>query len=1029
VHNLFYRNPRLTALVVGLILVAGVASLQGLPRQEDPALSRRFAMITTFYPGATAERVESLVTDPIEKRVLELHEVHEVQSLSRSGVSTMRLELGDRYYEDDVDQIWSKVRDKIADARAEMPPDTGPSEFRDLTTTAATLVVALVWKNEGPVQIDLLSRLAADLENRFRSFPGTKEVEVYGGADEEVRVTVDPAVLAAAGLSIADVASSIGAADTKVPAGSTRRDDNDLLIEVSGELDSLTRVREVPLRGTRDGRLMRVGDIAAVEKTVREPPASVALISGERGVAVGVTMEPLQRVDRWAAQGRAAVADFAEHVPGGIAVETIFDQSAYTESRLATLVGNLILSAAIVIAVLVVMMGVRPALVVATALPLTLGMALAALHAIGFPLHQTSITGLIIALGLLIDNAIVVVDEYSTLVAEGYGAGEAVSEVVRRLFVPLFASTLTTVLAFLPIILMPGPAGEFVGPISAGVGLSVTSSFFLSMTVVVALAGYFIRPRRDAVPRRWWRDGYASPRLTASFGRVLTLCMQRPILGVAASVVLPILGFAAGTTLMEQFFPANDRNQFQVQIRLPTQSSLAATRDATVAVRQAIERHDAVVDSHWFIGGDSPRVFYNMMTAEDGVASYAGGFVTTTSAKATEKLLPELQRELARDFPTAEVLALPFEQGPPVSAPIEVRLYGPDMETLRGLGDELRRIMAETDAVTFTRAQLSGGTPKLVVSADEIEADLAGINLRDIAARLQNSLDGVVAGTVIEGTEEIAVRVRVSDGERSELATIDTIRMGVFDRPDDPTSLGGVPLSAVATFDLSPESPTLARRNGVRVNTIQAFLMPYTLIAESLADFRRRLGDSTFRLPVGYQLEFGGETEQRSEAMGNLALFALPLFFVMAGTIVLSFNSFRMAAIIFAVAGLSVGLALLGVWMFGYPMGFVAIVGTMGLVGIAINDAIVVLSALRSSAGACAGDLGETRDVVIGAARHVVATTFTTVGGFLPLIYFGGRFWPPMATAIAGGVAGSSILALIFVPATFHWLARRRPNV
>ncbi len=1028
--NLFYRNPRLTILFVGLVIVAGIASLQSLPRQEDPALSRRFATVTTFYPGATAERVESLVTDPIERRVLELHEVDEVDSLSRSGVSVIRLELGDRYYEDDVDQIWSKVRDKIGDARADMPADTGPTEFRDRTTTAATLVVALTWKDEDSAQIDVLSRLASELENQLRTVAGTKEVEIFGAADEEVRVTVDPAVLAAAGLSVADVSTAIGAADAKVPAGSTRRDGNDLLIEVRGELDSLARVREVPVRSAAGGRLVRVGDIATVEKTVREPPRSMALISGSRGVAVAATMETRYRVDLWAAQARAAVAAFAEQAPSVIAVETIFDQSVYTEGRLRNLVANLLLAGAIVVAVLVVMMGFRAAVVVATALPLTLGMALAAFNLLGVPLHQTSITGLIIALGLLIDNAIVVVDEYSTLVGEGLVPVDAVAEVVRRLFVPLFASTITTVLAFLPIILMPGAAGEFVGPISAGVGLSVGSSFFLSMTVIVALAGYVIRPRRAVERRRWWRDGYSNPRLTTMFDRVLRVCLRRPTVGVAVSLVLPIAGFIAGRTLVEQFFPANDRNQFQVQIRLPVQASLAATHAAVTSVREIIERHDDVVDSHWFIGGDSPRVFYTMMTAEDGIASYAGGFVTTTSAKATEELLPELQLELMRALPAAEVLALPFEQGPPFDAPVEIRLYGPDTETLRELGDELRRVMVETDGVTYTRAQLSGGKPKLVVVADEAEADLVGVKLRDIGASLQNSLEGVVAGTVIEGTEELAVRVRVAAAERADLARIDSTRLGAVDRQGEGGSLvgaplGGVALGALATFDLAPENPSLARRNGVRVNKVQAFLMPYTLIAESLGDLRSRLDSWNFQLPQGYRLEFGGEAEQRSEAMSKLALFALPLFVVMAGTIILSFNSFRMAAIIFAVAFLSVGLALLGVWMFGYPMGFVAIVGTMGLVGVAINDAIVVLTALRSSAGARGGDIDETSEVVIGAARHILATTFTTIGGFLPLIYFGGRFWPPMATAIAGGVAGSSVLALIFVPAVFHWLARR----
>ncbi len=1022
--NLFYTNPRLTVLVVGLILVAGGASLQSLPRQEDPTLSRRFATITTFYPGATAERVESLVTDPIESEVLELHEVKEVLSTSLNAVSLIRIELEDHYYEDDVDEVWSKVRDRLSDAQAVLPPGVSIPDFQDLTTTAATLVVALKWEGQGPAQVDLMKRLASDLENSLRTLSGTKEVDLYGDADEEVRVTIDPAILAAAGLSVADVARAIDRADSKAPAGLTRRDDTDLLIEVRGELDSISRVREVPLRSGRDGRLLRVGDIAQVEKTVREPPRSIALVHGARSVVVAATAEPRQRVDLWTARARAVVDEFATRMPTGVGLETIFDQSVYTEQRLGTLVGNLVLAALIVVGVLVFMMGIRAALVVATALPLTLGLALAEFSLTGFPLHQTSITGLIIALGLLIDNAIVVVEEYSTRIREGVAPGDAVSEVVHLLFVPLLASTITTVLAFLPIILMPGPAGEFVGPISAGVGLSVASSFFLSMTVIAAFAGFFLRPGRRHRDRRWWSDGYSNARLTAAFGRLLDLCLRRPSIGIGISVILPICGFIAGQTLVEQFFPANDRNQFQIQIRMPTQSSLTATLAVVDRVRGLVEEHEQVVDSHWFVGEASPRVYYNMMSAEDGISSYAGGFVTTTSAKATEELLAGLQRELMSKIPMAEVVALPFEQGPPVDAPIEARLYGPDTETLRRLGDELRLVLSQTDGVTYTRAGLSGGTPKLVLAADEVEVDLAGVSLRDIAERLQNNLEGLVAGSVIEGTEELDVRVRVAASGRAELEGIDLTRVGSLEQGPS-GALGGVSLGAISEFELAPESPSLVRRGGVRVNSVKALLMPYSTIAESLKDFRRRLAAAEFELPAGYRLEFGGEAEERGEALDQLALFAFPLFVVMAGTIILSFNSFRMAAIIFVVAALSVGLALLGVWMFGYPLGFVAIVGTMGLVGLAINDAIVVLTALRASAGARDGDIEETRDVVIGATRHILATTFTTIGGFIPLIYFGGRFWPPMATAIAGGVGGSSILALFLVPSSFIWLARR----
>jgi len=750
----------------------------------------------------------------------------------------------------------------------------------------------------------------------------------------------------------------------------------------------------------------------------------MALIDGRRGVAVAATMEPDRRVDLWAETARRIVEEFRSEVPSGIELRTIFDQSVYTEKRLATLAGNLIFAGVIVVAVLVFMMGVRSAVIVATALPLTLLMALAEFSFLGVPLHQTSITGLIIALGLLIDNAIVVVDEYSGHLRLGLEPGEAVSATIQELFVPLLASTVTTVLAFLPIILMPGGAGEFVGPISAGVGLSVTSSFVLSMTIIVALAGYSLRPTSEGGELRWWTNGFHSPRLTAWFGRSLEHCLLRPWIGVAISLVLPLVGFAVGSTLAEQFFPQNDRNQFQVQVRLTPQASLGATAAVVRRVRASIDAHDSVVDSQWFIGEDIPRVYFNVMGAEGGVASFAGGFVTTQSAKATERLLPGLQRELIDQFPEAEVLALPFEQGPPFNAPIEIRVYGPDPAVLRRIGEHLRLILSRTDGVTYSRAQLSGGTAKLVVAADEDEARLAGLSLREIAARLQGDLEGAVGGSVIEGSEEVFVRVRVDAEHRGEIDRIDATRLAMGRAGIGVDPLRGVPLGALASFELVPERSTLARHGGVRTNTVSGFLMPYRLIAESLGDFRRSLEREGFELPEGYRMEFGGEAEQRSDAMNRLVSFAFPLLVVMAGTIILSFNSFRMALIISVVAALSVGLALLGVWAFGYPMGFIAIVGTMGLVGLAINDSIVVLTALRSSRAACAGDVDATRAVVVAATRHVLATTFTTIGGFLPLIYFGGRFWPPMATAIAGGVGGSTVLALYLVPSMFVWMMR-----
>jgi multidrug efflux pump subunit AcrB len=401
--------------------------------------------------------------------------------------------------------------------------------------------------------------------------------------------------------------------------------------------------------------------------------------------------------------------------------------------------------------------------------------------------------------------------------------------------------------------------------------------------------------------------------------------------------------------------------------------------------------------------------------------------VTTRSPGATERLLPRLQRELLVAFPDALAIAVPFEQGPPFNAPIEVRILGPDLDQLRQLGDELRAVLAESARVTYTKAQLTGGEPKLLVRADEDRARMAGLRLVDIANQLQARLEGSIGGSVLEANEEIPVRVRLRAGDRGELARIASDSV-LPDRRAEQSSdrvVPGVPLGALSEIALVPELAGISRRNGERSNTVEAFLEPYALIAESVADFRVRLAATDFELPPGFRLEFGGESEQRSEALAKLASFALPLFVVMAGTIILTFNSFRYAGIIFGVAGLSIGLALLGVWMFGHPMGFLAIVGTMGLVGLAINGGIVVLSALRVDAKAREADPDAILEVVVGATRHIVATTLTTIGGFIPLIVLGGRFWPPLATAIAGGVGGAAILSLYLVPSLFTLITRQ----
>ncbi len=1024
--NAFYINPRLTVLLVLFVTVLGAMSYAGLARQEDPTMTERYARITTFLPGATAARIESLVSEPVETRLRELAEVKELSSTSKGGMSLVSVELYDRFEADEVDSIWSEVRDKLGEVAASLPAGATAPDLEITKPLASTLVIALDWQLDTPVEMGVLSRLAASLSSKLANLPGTEETEVYGEAEEEILVSLDPFRLANAGLTPSDVATSIAAADTKIAAGRLRASRTDMLIEVDAELDTPERVAGIPLLTSAGGQVLRVSDLGRVEKYRVDPPSSMALHDNKLEVLVSAKMQSGLKIESWVTGALTVVDQFRAELPSGVGAKVVYNQNQYTGARMNDLGMNLVFALVIVMLVLVWFMGLRSALTVGVALPLSGAMVLIGMQFLDVPLHQMSVTGLIISLGLLIDNAIVVVEDYRLQRQRGADISDSISRAVRHLVVPLGASTATTAFAFMPIALAPGGVGDFTGTIGVSVVLAVTSSFILAMTVIPTLAGYLERRWPVGQSTGWWQAGFSSPALTARYRASILAVLRKPWLGIAVSVVLPVIGFALAPTLTQQFFPPVDRNQFQVQLSLPAQSSIWETQEAVRAADRVLRATSGVRDTHWSIGEGAPRVYYNVTSLNDGIASYASGWVDTDSPETTLAILPDLQVALSRALPNAEVLALPFEQGPPRDAPIEIRVVGPELDVLRQEAEALRRVLSSVDGVTYTRATLSTAEPKLVFAPDENATSMLGLATGDLSARLNASLMGLRAGSVQEGNTEVPVRVRLANASRdgvSDLATLPIVRRE--GRPGD-AALAGVPLDELGRWELVPTASAIDRRQGERLSTVQGHLLPYVLPAAVLAEFRQRVEAEGRTLPEGYRLEFGGEAEQTSESTGNLgATFAL-FGLAMVAVVTLSLNSFRHAALIFVVAFLSVGLALFGVRLFGYPFGYMALIGSLGMMGLAINGAIIVLSALKASGVEARCDAKQTADVVVDATRHIISTTVTTIGGFVPLIVAGGTFWPPLATAIAGGVAGSAVIALYMVPAVFMGLARRR---
>ncbi|WP_153914381.1 efflux RND transporter permease subunit [Shewanella sp. TC10] len=1008
----FVENGRLASLMIALLLVAGLGAISSLPRTEDPTITNRFASVVTQYPGASAERVEALVTEVLENQLRRLEELKLVQSTSRPGISVIQLELKDTVI--DTAPVWSRARDLISDSKFELPASAQNSLLDDQTGYANTAILGLVWKSDTPIRTDVLNRYAKELQSKLRILNGTDFVKLSGTPDEEILVELDGNKISQLKLTPASIASILSNADSKISAGEINNASFKALIEVSGELDSITRVSEVPLKIDTNGQIIRLGDVANVSRQPKTPATSIALINGKSGVLVSARMIEDNRVDKWQAQVSQVVDDFSANLPANIEVQWLFDQQGYTSVRLGDLVINLIQGFLIILFVLMLTLGLRNAVIVALSLPLTALFTLACMKYTGLPIHQMSVTGLVVALGIMVDNAIVIVDAIAQRRKQGLTKLEAVSKTINHLWLPLAGSTITTMLAFAPIVLMPGAAGEFVGGIAISVMFALLGSYLISHTIIAGLAGRF---SQDNASMAWYQKGMEFPRLSHAFKTSLRFGLQRPLMTALLIGVLPLVGFWASTKMTEQFFPPSDRDMFQIEVYLAPHVSLDNTLKQVKHIDERLESISDVEMITWVVGGNIPSFYYNLTQRQQGATNYAQAMVKVTDFDAANRLILSLQQEFDADFPQAQILVRKLEQGPPFNAPVELRIYGPSLDTLNQLGEQARGLLMQTEDVIHTRATLSAGSPKVWLQINEDASLMSGLSLTDIAKQIEMATTGIIGGSILEQTESLPVRVRLADTSREEATRLAELNL-VSSQGDT------IPLSAISHNEINVSRGGIPRRNGERVNTIEAYIVSGVLPGKVLNDVKDKL--EQIELPSGYHLEIGGESAKRDEAVGNLLSNIVVVVTLLLATVVLSFNSFRLTAIILLSAFQSAGLGLLAVYLFGYPFGFTVIIGLLGLMGLAINAAIVILAELEDVPEARLGNTQTIIELVSGCGRHIGSTTITTIGGFLPLIIAGGGFWPPFAIAIAGGTLLTTMLSLIWVPTMYLILMKKK---
>tara|TARA_R100000306_G_C4382563_1_gene146867 strand:- start:23781 stop:26987 length:3207 start_codon:yes stop_codon:yes gene_type:complete len=1036
----FFTNTRLLILTIILILVSGLSAVLTMPQEEDPKVLKRNILVLTTYPGASAERVERLVTEKIENKLREIAQVDKIRSVSSAGLSSVTVQLLDAVT--DNGPPFADIRDALDEVTPFLPAGASAPLFNDDRGYAYTLMAALTWDAASEPNLLIVKRLAQELQDRLRKVAGTELVALYGAPEEEVVVEANAAVTESLGLGKRDIARTIAASDAKIAAGVFRGSESEYLLEVRGELDTLSRLAEVPVHEDSSGAIVRVADIATVRRQLKQPPDSLAIVRGEPGVVVASRMMTPARIGDWTDRTRLALDDFRKDLPAGIQLKVIFDQNAYASERFGILTDNILLGIVLVCSVLFFTLGWRSSLIVTAAIPLTALSALFVLNLFGIPIHQMSITGLIVALGLLVDAAIVMTDAIRRRLLDGLTPLAAVRISIRRLWIPLLSSTLTTIIAFMPIATMPGGAGEFVGPLAWSVIIALVVSYLLAISIGAALSGFFLPSKVQPYIGRereapFLVTGLSMPRLGAAFSRLLDASLRAPLVSIVGSMVLPLIGIVCIQTLPQQFFPNADRNQFHIQMRLAPQSPVNLTVDAIEQANEYLLAQKDIVSVDWFAGSSVPAFYYNLLQNQDGQSNFAEAMIETTSLAGIEAQMRRIQEDLGQALPNAQVIVRQILQGPPTQAPIELRVLGPDMQTLQEIGEHARRLFSQVPEITHTFASLSGGEPKLWLNADEDAARQAQLSLTDIATTLNDELSGVSGGSIVEGAEQLPIRVLLNNEARADFKELTSLsilpalaaRQGPPDtnaRQSDPT-FRATPLSALGDLSLEPSASRIERFNGERVNAIKGYVQAGTLPSTAVRHFEKLAKEQGLEIPPGYTLQWGGDAEARSDSVGDLLAKVLPLSVLMLATIVLTFSSFRLSAIVVIVAVQAAGLGMLSLTLAGYPFGFISIIAIIGTVGVAINAAIIIISTLRLDRSACRGDRTAVARGVMETTRHISSTTITTFGGFLPLLLSDGGFWPPFATVIAGGVILSTIISFFFVPQAFLLISQWRP--
>ena len=1011
--DLYLDRPKIFVLFLLFVVVGGLLSFDSLPRQENPQLAERWGDITAVLPGASPERVETQISDILETELREIDEIKILSSNSSTGVGLVGIELKETVSKAQTDEVWSKIENKLRETSNLVPEGTriGLSHSGPPTT----LLFALQWLGDGEPQMIILSRLASQLKRKLANISNSEKSVIYGDTKEEIYIGANLDLLADAGMNIQDIANAVNQYDSKQALGNITGAKSEFRIQAQDNISLVNDLKKLPLKIIGDFQALRLEDVATVNKLPVDPPIEFVEFNGTPSVFVEVRGIFSQRTDLYSGSVLRITDEFKRELPEEIGLELVFNEADFVEDKFSFLLQSILIATFLVLALSYISLGPRSAIIVSAVVPLTILLVLVLCSIFSIPLHTTSVTGIILSLGLLIDNSIIVVEDYKFRKSKNLINREAIYASIRHLSLPLLAATVTTGLAFMPMAAGKGASPEFVGEMAITIIFAVSSSLLLALTVVPVLLK-IMEEKNFFNLNNSKNSGFSNDKIYKNYEKFLKWSFHKPFRALILALILPLTGFISFNFLDTDFFPNQGKPMFKVEVELDKNASIFATKERVKSIREQVLMEDYIESDMWWIGRRLPRLLYNVIGGSSGEGSdnLATGVYFTNSYSEMDRSLEDLAKNLEKDHADIRIRVSKFTNGPPVEFPVQVAIFGDDNQVLKILGERLKAIISKSPQVSDVFADQSASITGLELKLDEIDLAFSSKSSREILNEISSSTRGMYISSMLDGNKEIPIRIKNNNIESKEINQTSLLVI--------PGRNGYEYVENFSDIEFKSEINQINRYQGSRLNSVKAAVYPGSLASMVLKDVEEELKVFESSLPAGYSMRQFGDADERARSFGQL----FSTFFLFLGLIILTLvmilNSFLQASVILLVGFLCVGLGFLGMFLGFQNFGFIGLVGIVGLAGLAINDAIVVLSHLNEEAADGKLSKDELISTTIRSTRHIVTTSITTVGGLFPLLF--DTFFETLAWAMCFGVIGSALIALLLIPSMYCFLGR-----